>query len=176
MNTGHSLSLLPSGIVLGAALVIGPAGAQTCAAPSVLTVNESSFFNTCLSDSSLVLACGAFPLNGPAVVIRMPLPYPTGQISVQSLSVGYDPALFLLRSQCGNSAPCGYAVDSGIVVDTLDLAQVDTGDYFLAIAPISFESGSCGQILVTHSMTPQQQALARDGVFRSGISAPLPNP
>ena len=33
MNTWHSLSLLPSGIVLGAALVIGPAGAQTCAAP-----------------------------------------------------------------------------------------------------------------------------------------------
>lgn len=176
MNTWRSLSLFPSGIVLGAAMVVGQAGAQTCAAPSVLTVNESTFFNTCLSgDNSLVVACGMFALTGPALVIRMPLPYPIGQISVQSASAGYDPALFLLRAQCGNNAPCGYAVDSGSVVDTLDLAQVDSGDYLLAIAPFHFESSSCGQILVTHSMTPQQQALARDGVFRGGTSAPSPN-
>jgi hypothetical protein len=108
--------------------------------------------------------------------MRLPLPYPTGIISVQSLTVGYDPAVFLLRSRCDNTAACGTAVDSGVVTDTMDLADVDSGDYFLAIAPMDFGSLACGQVMVTYGRSEEQQVLALDGVFRAGISAPPTNP
>jgi hypothetical protein len=173
-----SMSLLrfAPAIALGAAAVGMDAGAQTCAAPATLAANASTAFDTCQGDSSLSAVCNMFVLTGPAAIVRLQLPYPTGSVSVTSLTVGYDPALFLLRSQCHNSAACGTAVDSGVVVDTMDLTEVDSGDYFLAIAPMNFDSISCGQVIVTYSMTAQQQALALDGVFRGGISAPPANP
>jgi hypothetical protein len=176
MSTCSFLLRFAPGIVFGAAMIAGEAGAQVCAAPAVLTVNTPILLDTCQGDSGLVVACSLFPLTGPAAVVRLPLPYPAGLVSVQSLTTGYDPVLFLLRSHCDNSAPCGMAVDSGIVVDTMDLTDVDSGDYFLAIAPMDFNSSPCGQVMVTYSMTPEQQALAHDGVFRGGISAPPANP
>lgn len=164
------------GIVFGAAMVAAEAGAQTCASPPLLAVNTPQWLNTCQGDSGLVMACHLFALTGPAGVMRIQLPYPVGLLSVQSMTAGYDPAFFLLRSQCSNSAFCGMAADSGIVVDTLNLSEVDSGDYFLGIAPIHFDSIPCGQVIVTHSMTPQQQALTLEGLFRGGISAPSANP
>ena len=176
MSMRSSLLCLAPRIVFGAAMVTSEANAQICAAPAVLAVNAPIVLDTCQGDSGLVVACGLFPLTGPAAVVRLPLPYPAGLVSAQSLTAGYDPVLFLLRSHCDNSAPCGMAVDSGIVVDTMDLTDVDSGDYFLAIAPMDFNSGPCGQVMVTYSMTPEQQALALEGVFRGGISAPPANP
>lgn len=176
MSMYSSLLRFASGIVLGVAMVSAEAGAQTCASPSLLTVNTSQWLNTCQGDGGLVIACYSFALTGPAGVMRIQLPYPVGQLSVQSMSVGYDPVLFLMHSQCSSSASCGTIVDSGIVIDTLDLAEVDSGNYFLTIAPIHFDSSPCGWVIATYSLTPQQQALALDGVFRGGISAPSPNP
>ncbi|MEO7757568.1 MAG: hypothetical protein ABIS07_13390 [Dokdonella sp.] len=176
MSTFNSLLRIASGIVFGAAMVAGDAGAQVCAVPAVVAVNTSIGLDTCQGDSGLVIACALFPLTGPAAVMRLQLAYPVGLVSVQSITLGYDPAMFLLHSRCDNAAACGTAVDSGVVVDTMDLAEVDSGDYFLAIAPINFDSISCGQVIVTYSMTAQQQALALDGVFRGGISAPPANP
>ena len=174
------MNSFPSGavaaIVLGAATLAADVGAQTCAAPLALAANVSTVLDTCQGDSTLLAVCGMFPLSGPAAIMRLPLPYPTGSVSAQSLTVGYDPALFLLRSRCDGSAACGTAVDSGVVTDTMDLTGVDSGDYFLAVAPIDFASLSCGQVMVTYGMTAEQQALALDGVFRSGISAPPTNP
>jgi len=167
---------LVAAIALGAATVATDASAQTCAAPLALVANTSTVLDTCQGDGTLVAVCSMFPLTGPAAVVRLPLPYPTGSVSVQSLTAGYDPALFLLRSHCDSSAACGTAVDSGVVTDTMDLSGVDSGDYFLAIAPIDFASLTCGQVMVTYGMTAEQQALALDGVFRGGISAPPGNP
>jgi hypothetical protein len=163
-------------VVITAAMIPIDAGAQTCAFPTPLAANVTAVFDTCQGDSGLVVACNMFALTGPAAVMRLPLPYPTGIISVQSLTVGYDPAVFLLRSRCDNSAACGTAVDSGVVTDTMDLADVDSGDYFLAIAPMDFGSLACGQVMVTYGRSEEQQVLALDGVFRAGISAPPTNP
>ncbi|MEO6689901.1 MAG: hypothetical protein ABIS07_03235, partial [Dokdonella sp.] len=176
MSTFNSLLRFASGIVFGSAMVADEVGAQVCAVPAVVAVNTSIALDTCQGDSGLVIACALFPLTGPAAVVGLQLAYPVGLVSVLSLTPGYDPALFLLRSHCDNSAACGMAVNSGVVVDTMDLGEVDSGDYFLAIASADFDSISCGQITVTYSMTAQQQALALDGVFRSSISAPPANP
>jgi hypothetical protein len=170
-----TLRLAPS-LVLGAAMVAADASAQTCAAPLALAANTSTVLDTCQGDSTLLAVCSLFALSGPAAVMHLPLPYPTGSVTVQSLTVGYDPALFLLHARCDGSAACGAAVDSGVVTDTMDLSGVDSGDYFLAIAPMDFASISCGQVMVTYGMTAEQQALALDGVFRGGISAPPTNP
>ncbi|MEO5626836.1 MAG: hypothetical protein ABIQ70_12580 [Dokdonella sp.] len=175
MSMCSTLLRFAPGVVFGAAMIAGEAGAQTCAVPAVLAVNTLTALDTCQGDSGLVIACSLLALTGPAAVVRLQLPYPVGLVTVQSLTAGYDPAMLLLRSHCDNSAPCGMAVDSGIIVDTMDLAEVDSGDYFLAIAPIDFNSSSCGQVMVTYSMTQEQQALALDGVFRGGLSAPPAN-
>ncbi len=169
---------LASGLLLGAALLASEASAQTCPAPTALAINQSTWIDTCFADTSLVVVCQMFELSGPAGVARVILPYPVGRISVQSMTGGYDPVLFLLRSQCNNSSSCGMAVDSGFVIDTLELREVDSGDYYLAIAPMAGFSQSvpCGQVLVTYSMTAAEQALTLDGVFRGGISAPSSNP
>ena len=150
------------------------AAAQTCAAPAPLTPNTPQFINTC-SGENLGFACLS-KLEGPAGIAQMTLPYPVGELTVQSLTGGYDPALFLLRSECSSSAFCAWAVDSGIDVDTLDLAQVDSGDYFLVIAPAYPVTPSCGVVAVTVHLTPEQEALMLDGVFRAGIDAPPANP
>jgi hypothetical protein len=155
-----------------ACLTMGRLAAQTCPAPAVLAANTPTGFDTCRGGAGVVIACGAFALTGPATIVRMPLPYPIGRLVVQS-GAGFDPALFLLRSQCGNTAACGYVTDSGIAVDTIDLAEVDSGDYFLAIAPWRWESTPCGQVLVTLELTPQELALTLDGMFRGGLDAPL---
>jgi hypothetical protein len=169
-------------VVMGAAilqlafLASGQATAQTCPAPAALTANTPSWFDTCRGDASVLTACGAFALTGPATIVRMPLPYPMGRLVVQSISAGFDPALFLLRSHCASTAACGYVADSGSVVDTIDLVEVDSGDYFLAVAPWQVPSTYCGQILVTLDLTPQELALTRDGVFRGGLDAPPASP
>lgn len=175
MSMCSSLLRFAPGIVFGAAMVASETNAQICAAPAVLAVNTPTVLDTCQGDSGLVFACGLFSLTGPAAVVRLQLPYPVGFVSVQSLTPGYDSVMFLLRSHCDGWATCGMAVDSGIVVDTMDLAEVDSGDYFLVIAPMDFKSSPCGQVMVTYGMTPEQQALALDGVFRGGISAPPAN-
>ena len=163
----------PSAIVFAclALVATADAGAQTCPAPATLTPNAPQWINTCASGTSLGLVCGVFPVYGPAAIVRMPLPYPVGRLIVQSQTPGYEPAMFLLRSQCTNTAPCGYAS-----VDTLDLRLVDSGDYFLAIAPWYPESAACGQIFVTYALTPQEQTLMLDGVLRGGMSVAPPNP
>ncbi len=114
--------------------------------------------------------CGAILLEGPALVAHLQLPYPVGQVTVQSLTANYDPALFMLSSQCSNNSPCGQAVYNGLQTETLDLTTVDSGDYFLVIAPFFPESTNCGQILVTYSMTQAEVALAQEGLFRGGVS------
>ena len=176
MSMSSSLLRCAPARLLGAAMVATDTGAQTCAAPPALAINVSIVLDTCQGDSGLIAVCNMFPLTGPAAIMRLQLPYPTGFVSVESLTAGYDPALFLLRSRCDNSAACGTAVDSGVVTDTMELSEVDSGDYFLAIAPMDFASLACGQVMVTYGMTAEQQALALDGVFRGGISAPPTNP
>lgn len=157
-------------------LTMGPLAAQTCPAPAVLTANTPTGFDTCRGDTGIVVACGAFTLTGPAAIVRMPLSYPMGRLVVQSGSAGFDPAVFLLRSHCANGAACGYVADSGIAMDSIDLAEVDSGDYFLAVAPWHGDSLPCGQILVTLELTPQELALTLDGVFRGGLDAALTSP
>lgn len=166
------MSCLASGTLLACLSIasIKEAGAQICAMPATLTVNSTQWFDTCQGESSLVLACGTISLYGPAVIVHMPLPYPIGRISVQTLFGNFDPAIFMLRSECSNSASCGQFADTGLLVDTLDLATLDSGDYFLAIAPPNPSVGNCGQILVTYSMTAAEAALAQEGLFRGGGS------
>ena len=159
-------------LVVGACTAAPMAVAQSCAAPAQLTPNTSQWLDTCQGETGLVLACNVFPLYGRAAIVRMELPYPAGLLEVQSMTVGYDPAMFLLRAACNNSAGCGYATNSGTVVDTMDLALVDSGGYFLAIATPYPGTPDCGQVLVTYWLTPEQQALLQDGVFRGGLSAP----
>lgn len=162
--------------VVGACVAAPVAVAQSCAAPSPLTPNTSQWLDTCQGETGLVLACNVVPLYGRAAIVRMDLPYPVGLLEVQSTTVGYDPALFLLRSTCNNTAGCGYASNSGTVLDTMDLAVVDSGSYFLAIATPYPGTPDCGQVVVTYRLTPEQQALLQDGVFRDGLSAPATLP
>lgn len=163
-------------LVLGTGMTVGQAGAQVCAVPLSLAPNTPTWINTCQGEQGIVIACALFPLRGPAGVVRMSLPYPVGTVTAQSINGDYDPSVFMLRSQCSNNAGCGMMVDSGPVVDTLNLSELDSGEYFMVIAPYYFTSSACGQVIVTYNLTPAQQALMLDGVFRGGISAPTPFP
>lgn len=156
------------------ALAAGHAAAQTCAAPWAITANSPSAFDTCQGESSLVLACGVVPLAGPATVVALHLPYPAGSISVQSLDANYAPMAFLFHEQCDSDAPCSAAAwippDS---TGTIDLSALDSGNYLLVIAADRDTIGaSCGPVLVTANVTPEQQALFNEGVFHSG-NAPI---
>ncbi len=169
MHNPNRRSRLPCALAVAGLLVLplGDTRAQTCPLPATLTPNVPAWFNACTGGNDIMLACGLFPLTGPTTVVRMPLPYPTGRLVVQSLTPGYEPAMFLQRSPCNNTSPCGYAA-----LDTMNLASVDSGDYFLVVGPIYPESAACGQIFITHQLTPQEQELAADGVFRGGNSVP----
>lgn len=165
---------------LSAALLLAAADtvAQTCAAPLAIAPNTPYFIDTCLADSSLVLACQMFALLGPAGIVRLNLPYPAGTLVVTPMTVDYDPALFLQQWQCGNSAWCGAAVDDVFQggTESMDLSGVDSGEYFLAISTW-YDPGAapCGRVTVSYNLTPEQQALVNDGVFRGGTSA-VPDP
>lgn len=156
--------------------VAGLARAQTCAAPLPLAANAPQWLDTCRGDLSLTQVCGLFALQGRAGVLRVELPYPMGTLTVRSLAPGYDPSLFLLRGACNGSAPCAALAETGIETDTLDLSQIDSGGYYVVIAPLLPDLISCGQVQVTHHLTPAQQALMADGIFRSVISAPTTTP
>ncbi|MBL0163826.1 MAG: hypothetical protein IPP82_09355 [Xanthomonadales bacterium] len=160
-------------LMLGATMTTGQASAQICALPGILTPNTSFAMDTCTGEQFLPVACGLFVLSGPAAIFHLPLAYPIGTISVQSLNVQYDPAVFLLQSHCNSNVQCGMAVDSGQAMDVLNLAEVDSGDYFLAIAPMETSNSiPCAPVIITYSVTAAEQAIALDGVFRAGLSAP----
>lgn len=158
-------------------LSAGHAAAQTCASPSAITSNTPTMFDTCQGESSLVLACGVVPLAGPATVVRLDLPYPEGHVSIQSMDANYAPAAFLFHARCDNDAPCSaVAWSSAGSVGMIDLSPLDSGGYFLVIAADANTPGaSCGPVLVTADVTPEQQALLEEGIFHNG-NAPLWQP
>jgi hypothetical protein len=163
--------------VAACALGAGPAAAQTCASPSAIASNMPTVFDTCQGESSLVLACGVIPLAGPATVVGLNLPYPEGDISIQSMDANYAPTAFLLRARCANDAPCSAVAWSPAgIAGSIDLSSLDSGSYFLVIAADANASGaSCGPVLVTANVTTEQQALFKEGIFHSG-SAPIWEP
>lgn len=157
-------------LVLACLVPAGAATAQTCAAPLQITANTAYAFDTCQGDSSLLLACGVFPLGGPATVVGLDLPYPGGSISVQSMQASYEPYAFLLHADCNAGAPCSAAAFSPAgSIGLIDLSPLDSGRYYLVIAAAQGTNGtSCGPVLVSASVTPEQEALIQEGVFRSG--------
>lgn len=161
-------------LVLACLAPAGFAVAQTCAAPSQIAANTAYAFDTCQGDSSLQLACGVFPLAGPATVVELHLPYPAGSISVQSMRSDYEPYAFLVHADCDGSAPCSAGVFSPPgSIGLIDLSLLDSGRYYLVIAAADGTNGTaCGPILVSADLTPAQEALMQEGVFRSG-NAPL---
>jgi hypothetical protein len=149
--------------------------AQTCATPMAISANTAFVTTTCNGDTSLQLACGVIPLAGPATVVDVNLPYPSGSITIQSLDVNYQPTAFLLHADCDDSAPCSDAVDASIG-GTIDLSTLDSGHYFLVVAASEPAPGAnCGAVSITVNLTPEQEAGMLDGVFRSG-SAPIWQP
>jgi hypothetical protein len=148
--------------------------AQMCSAPAVIGPNTSNVFDTCQGDHELVLACGIFPLDGPATVILLDLPYPVGEVSAQSLDINFQPTMFLLQAECNDSAPCNAVARSGPGSPaTIDLSTIDSGRYFLVVAAYGNAGPlSCGPVNVTATLTADQEALETEGVFRAG-NAPI---
>ena len=160
-----------------AAGVLAPGGhalAQTCAAPAQLSANTVYIFDTCQGETQLQLACGVFPLAGPATVASLDLPYPAGEISIQSQWGGFTPDAFLLRTGCDIDAPCSAAAWIN-PTGSIDLSSVESGRYFLVVAADATSTIACGPVTITVLLTPEQEALQLDGVFRSGI-APIWQP
>lgn len=151
-----------------------PALAQTCAAPGVLTANTVHLFDTCQGETSLVVACGIVDLAGPATVVRLDLPYPVGEISIQTGNADYQPFAFLLRADCDGHAPCQAAAWIN-PVGSIDLSAIESGRYFLVVAADRASPATCGPVSVVAHLTPEQAALGFDGVFRSG-NAPIWEP
>ncbi len=165
-----------------AAFALSPAGsatAQSCAAPLVLAANTLHVLDTCDGDPGVPLACGGLFLTGPAAIVDLDVPYPAGRIVVQQHDVHYEPVVFLFRADlpCAGNAPCPAAdwVGPGHP-GVIDLATVDSGHYRLAIATdLPPPWHACGHVLVTWQVTPEQQALMHEGVFRGG-NTPIRQP
>lgn len=165
-------SVVPA-IALLLSLLTGNAIAQSCAAPTPLIANGTQFLNTCNGDASLLTACwSTFALAGRAGVLSLALPYPAGTLTVTPQNVGYDPALFLLPSRCNNTAGCAAAIDDvgPGSSETLSLDRIDSGNYYLVIAPLQPSLVDCAQVMVSYSVTPQQQGLIAEGLFRGTIN------
>ncbi|MBO9664340.1 hypothetical protein [Dokdonella sp.] len=175
-------SRVPIGLLLAAfasaPLLVADAAAQSCAAPLNIAPNTPYVFDTCSGDVGLSVACGMFALTGPAGIVHLSLPYPAGTLLVTPFSATYDPALFLLQTRCGSAAWCGAVVDDAPQggSESMALGDVDSGEYYLAISTwYDPTAAACGPVMISYELMPEQQALANDGVFRSGITA-LPDP
>lgn len=166
----HRVALFAAGVLVAGS----PALAQTCAAPAVLLANTAYMFDTCQGETQLQFACGVIPLAGPAVVVKLDLAYPAGEISIQSANADYAPTAFLLRADCDNYAPCSAAAWVN-PAGSIDLSTVESGRYYLIVAADEAAPTTCGPVMVTVLRTPEQEALRLDGVFRSDI-APIWQP
>lgn len=169
----HPRDSFRSTVAVLLSLLAGNAAAQSCAAPAPLIANGTQFLNTCNGDASLLTACwSTFALAGRAGVLSLSLPYPAGTLTVTPQNVGYDPAVFLLPSRCNNEAGCAAAVDDAGPgsSETLSLDRIDSGDYYLVIAPLQPSLVDCAQVMVSYSVTPQQQGLVAEGLFRGTIN------
>jgi|GEM_PF-1759259 len=173
-GSNFALARLVAALAAGVLAPGGHALAQTCAAPALLSANTVYMFDTCQGETQLLLACGLVPLAGPATVVKLDLTYPAGEISIQSGNAAYAPAAFLLRADCNGYAPCSAAawVDP---VGSIDLSSVESGRYYLVIAADGTSPVACGPVMVTAFLTPEQEALGLDGIFRSG-TAPIWQP
>lgn len=172
-----SAALRLAACITPALACLAPAGlafAQSCAAPLQIAANTAYAFDTCQDDSSLQLACGVFPLAGPATVVELHLPYPAGTISVQSMQSDYEPYAFLMHADCDGNAPCSAGAFSPPgSIGLIDLSPLDSGRYYLVIAAAGGTNGaSCGAVLVSADLTAAQETLVQEGVFRGG-NAPL---
>lgn len=154
----------------GVFAAVAPAFAQTCPVPALLSANVTQAFDTCQGDSGLAFVCGLFPLAGPATVVRLELPYPVGEISVQSMDAGFQPSAFLLQARCRGDVPCSAVAGTGPgSTGAINLSAIDSGSYFLVVAAADFAEGAgCGHVAVTANISTEQEVLERDGVFRSG--------
>lgn len=176
LPSSSSIALF-AGVALAAWVPAAPALAQTCTTPTVIPANSERLFDTCEGETDLAFACDVVPLAGPATIVLLDLPYPAGHVSIRSLDIDFQPMAFLLRADCDGHAPCsaGARADADGNID-IDLSPLDSGRYFLAIAAAGTPTGStCGHVAVTATVTPEQDALMREGVFRSG-SAPIWEP
>lgn len=164
-------------VALAAWVPAVPALAQTCTTPMVIPANSERLFDTCEGETDLALACDVVPLAGPATIVLLDLPYPAGHVSIRSLDIGFQPMAFLLRADCDGHAPCSAGAGAGTDGNIdIDLSPLDSGRYFLAISVAGTSTGpACGHVAVTATVTPEQDALMREGVFRGG-SAPIWEP
>lgn len=154
-----------------------PADAQTCNTPIPL-IGEPIVIATCVGDTNLPVVCnGAVPLTGPALVMSVHLPYPNGRLQVQSMDAGLDAAAFLLQGPCYSDAFCVAAEEASGPGGTasIELDELDSGDYFLVIAP--YDDGSpgpaCGPVAVSWIGNPSSPL---DGLFRSNFTPTLDLP
>jgi hypothetical protein len=170
--SAFQLSRLHAALAAGLLASAGPTIAQTCATPWAIMSNTAYTFDTCQGETNLVLACGVIPLAGRATVVGLNLPYPAGSVSVLSLDANYQPMAFLLRASCSDSATCADVVMPGPgMVGTINFSSLDSGSYFLVVAADANTTGiSCGHIFVTANVTPEQEGLMYEGVFRSGMT------
>lgn len=160
-------------------VLAGSAGAQTCVVPANLVPNQMFSLDTCQGDSDLLFVCGVqVALTGPALIVRLDLPYPVGRIAVQSLDANFNPSVFLLRSQCRKEAMCdAVEFQSPAPVTEIELANVDSGSHFLVVAPAlgDMVGASCGAVQVHWSVEQQDVPFLHDGIFHSGV-APIWEP
>jgi len=154
-----------------------PSRAQTCTVPAAITANTSYVFDTCQGESSLAFVCGALPLAGPAAVVLLDMHYPLGSVLVRSLDAGFEPYAFVLHADCDGSAPCSAGTPASPGAGgTIDLPALDSGRYYLVIAATQGTPGApCGLVQVYAAVTPEQDDLLQEGLFRADI-APLWEP
>lgn len=157
----------------------GPAHAQSsCAVPLQLVPNTAYPLDTCRGERQLATACHwNEPLPGPVAIVQFDLPYPAGAVSVQSTLDRTD--LYLMRERCSGTAFCSVRSGSDVLgaAASIDFSTIDSGRYFLAIATWQgFAAGDdCGLVWATWNVSPEQETLLRNGVFRGG-NAPVWEP
>ncbi len=150
------------------------ADAQVCANPQILISHSDNILNTCIGDTTLTYVCGSIPLGGPAAVALLEMSYPIGWLHIQPMDSNFLPIAVLLNAQCSGDAGCIAAVfdtQPGGMLD-IDLSAIDSGRYFLVIAPpLEFSwPPSCGEVSISWYVESQQEPLLGNGIFRSGIT------
>jgi len=148
------------------------ASGQSCFAPTVLTPGFYYQVDTCQSSFSPQQLCGELFPTGPTVVFTFYVAgySASGYTLTVSPSVGFDPALIIQTPECGESANCPFAIDSGGpgMAETFDLGILERSGQYFALVTSTNPDASCGtaQMEITYGGAGD----TGDGIFRSGFN------
>ncbi len=138
-----------------AALVAGPALAQTCAGPIVIDPPPPGGVDiagdTCAAANSLGTLCGLFgsPENDLVYQFETTNPYTATTFTLNNNTPAWNPAMFRLGGTCGGGADCLDDADNTAAGgdEALTVTGLANGTHHLIISS-SPEAGGCGAFVL----------------------------